>query len=247
MIELEVLKNLGLTQTESEIYLACLRSGPETVINIAKKAGVKRTTCYAALNNLIAKNYISKVMKPGTTVYVAEQPGLVLKSYKEKIKNFESLLGFFEAQALKCAKPKIRYFEGKNELAVVYTQILFPPPTQELYIYGGDVARVRETFKNIPGFYDKTMEEHFTKRKVTMEIVSRNDEGREYARKYKNKWDIRIMPDGLPVFGDSVITEDKLFIVSIEHLFGILIESIDLACTYKNFFLLAWRAAEEIT
>jgi len=246
MIELNVLKDLGLTDTEASVYLANLKIGPETVINIAKKAGVKRTTCYAALDNLLAKGLITKAKKGSSTLYVAEQPGLVLKSYKEKIKNFESLLSYFEAQSKTQAKPKIRYFESKQELGYVYTKILFPPPTEELYIFGGDVTKVYKTFKDYPNFYDKTMEEYFIKRKITMEIVSHNKAGRKYANMYKDKWQIRIMPEDLAVFGDSVVTEDKLFIVSIDHMFGILVESADLAKTYKNIFLLAWRAADKI-
>ena len=40
-----------------------------------------------------------------------------------------------------------------------------------------------------------------------------------------------------------MIIEDKIFIVSLDNLFGILIESKDLAQTFKNFFLLAWQSA----
>lgn len=46
----------------------------------------------------------------------------------------------------------------------------------------------------------------------------------------------------LPVYADIAITDNKLFIVSLDNLFGVLIESEDLAKTFKNFFLLAWRA-----
>jgi len=36
------------------------------------------------------------------------------------------------------------------------------------------------------------------------------------------------------VFADSVITESKIFIVSLDNLFGVLIESVDLSRTFPE-------------
>ena len=55
------------------------------------------------------------------------------------------------------------------------------------------------------------------------------------------------MPKELLVLADSVITNDKFFIVSLDNLFGVLIESEDIAKTYKSLFELAWQAAEKVS
>jgi hypothetical protein len=54
------------------------------------------------------------------------------------------------------------------------------------------------------------------------------------------------MPKDLPVNADCVVTENKIFIISLVNLFAVLIESEDLATTFRNFYELAWRGAEKV-
>lgn len=46
------LEQLGLVGKKADVYLASLELGSASVIEIAKKAGVKRTTCYDILFEL---------------------------------------------------------------------------------------------------------------------------------------------------------------------------------------------------
>jgi len=241
MIEEKILKDLGLTDVEARVYLACLELGSDTVLNISKKAGVKRPTCYLALDNLLARGLASKVQKKSTTLYLGESPNIILNKYKEKIANFEDLLPYFEAKFNRGPKPKIRYYEGKEQLYDVYLKQVFPR-TKEIYFFGTDVAKF---FKIWPDIFNIWVR-NFSDECKSKELVSYDKKGLEYARKNAKKRPIRVMPKDLPVFSDSIITDDKLFIVSLDNLFGVLIESEDLAKTYKNFFLLAWKGAEEV-
>lgn len=133
MIEEKILIDLGLTEIEAKIYLACLELGTDTVLNIAKKAQVKRPTCYVSLDNLFENGLVTKIEKKSTTLYSAEGPKVLLNKYKEKIANFTDLLPYFEAKFNKGPKPKIRYYEGEEELWNVYTKILFP--AEKLYFF----------------------------------------------------------------------------------------------------------------
>ena len=58
MIEQQVLENLGLSEKEAEIYLALLELGTGTVVEVAKKSGVKRPTAYLVLDELKKMGYI---------------------------------------------------------------------------------------------------------------------------------------------------------------------------------------------
>lgn len=241
MIEEKILKDLGLTQTEAKIYLSTLELGTDTVLKIAKQAEVKRPTTYVTLDSLFAKGLVSKVQKKGTTLYSAESPSIIMNRFKEKLANFADLLPFFEAKFNHGPKPKIRYYEGAEALLDIYTKVLFP--ASEIYFFGTDVAKIKEKLPKLFNYGDVG----FTKKSVKpLEIVSYNQAGFEYAKKYSKDRPIKIMPKNLPVFADAVITENKIFIVSLDNLFGVLIESSDLAKTFKNFFLLAWQAAVEI-
>jgi sugar-specific transcriptional regulator TrmB len=242
MIEEKVLKDLGLTDIESKVYLATLALGSETVLKIAKKAEIKRPTCYVTLDNLFEKGFVTRIDKKNTTLYSAESPKIILNKYKEKIANFEDLVPYFESQYNKGPKPKIRYYEGEQELWNVYTKIIYP--SKEMYYFGSDVEKINTKLPRLLEYYDRIS---IGSDKIVMELVSDNEGGRKFYETYKNVRQERLMPKDLPVFADCAITEDKLFIVSLDNMFGVLIESIDLAKTFKNFFMLAWRAAEFTT
>lgn len=239
-IEQKTLTDLGLTEIEASVYLACLELGEDTVLNIAKKAGVKRPTCYVTLNNLFEKGYVTKVEKKSTTTFSAEKPSHVLNKEKEKLANFQDLIPFFEAKFNRGGKPKIRYYEGQDDLWHVYTKILFPE--DEIFFFGTDMQKVREKFSGLVDYWEKNYVEKYNKIK---EIVSSNKAGVEYMNRCGSMRPIRLMPKDLPVFADAAITHDKVFIVSLDNMFGILIESEDIAQTFKNFFELAWKAAEK--
>lgn len=241
MIEAKILQDLGLTELEAKIYLAALELGTDTVLKIAKLAEVKRPTAYVALDNLFAKGLVSKIQKRGTTLYSAESPNIIMNKFKEKLANFADLMPFFEAKFNRGPKPKIRYYEGVEALWDIYSKILFP--SSELYFFGTDIEKIQTKFPKLMNHADIA----FAKKTIKpLEIVSYNQAGIDYAKKYGQSRPIKLMPKDLPVFGDAVITENRIFIVSLDNLFGVLIESEDLAKTFKNFFLLAWTAAKDV-
>ncbi len=239
MIEQKVLTDLGLTEIEAKVYLAALELGADTVLNIAKKAGVKRPTCYVTLDNLFERGLVTKIEKKTTTFFAAEEPKLILNKYKQKIANFQDLLPFFEAKFSKGPKPKIRYYEGKEEILDIYRKIIWPG--KENYYFGTDIGKLMATFPNLIPEFEKTA---YGRDKITLELLSNDKTAKEYQKKYGSKRPVKIMPADLPVHADIGITENSIYIVSIDNLFSVLIQSEDLAKSFKNFFLLAWRAAE---
>ena len=142
MIEEKILTDVGLTELEAKVYLAALELGPAKVVQIAKQAEVKRPTVYVILDNLTKKGFVNKIQKEKTTLYSTQQPKMILNKYKEKLANFTDLIPYFEAKFNKGPKPKIRYYEGKDEIWNVYTQILFP--SDELYFFGTDVEKLNK-------------------------------------------------------------------------------------------------------
>src|SRR3989339_585321 len=62
MIE-EILRNVGLSDKEIEIYLSALKLGPQPASVLARSAGLNRTTTYAILETLFRKGLISQFIK----------------------------------------------------------------------------------------------------------------------------------------------------------------------------------------
>ena len=77
------IKNLGLSEQETEIYLTLIKKGDLPASRVAKVVGLKRTTIYPVLQNLSLKGYIHVVYKNNLRYYHASSPQNIV-SYMEK-------------------------------------------------------------------------------------------------------------------------------------------------------------------
>jgi len=64
----------GLTQTEAETYLCCLRTGMAQGGAIVRALGIPRATAYGALAGLVEKGFVSKLEKNGVALFNPELP-----------------------------------------------------------------------------------------------------------------------------------------------------------------------------
>ena len=105
----EILVKTGLDEKEAKIYLALLDLGSEKVHAIAKKAEIKRPTAYVVLEQLYAKNFITKTYHNKKVFYSAEKPDILLRSLQEKHQLLEQNLPLLQARMVTSKiKPKIR-------------------------------------------------------------------------------------------------------------------------------------------
>ena len=68
------LRKLGLKEKEVRIYLAGLELGPNTVQNIAQKAGVTRPTCYEIIQSLEERGLFSQEQRGKKRYFAAQSP-----------------------------------------------------------------------------------------------------------------------------------------------------------------------------
>ena len=73
----ELLKYVGLDESESKVYLALLDLGPSNISAIAKKAKIHRPVLYKLLPTLEGRGIVSQVVKKKRHLYAAESPELL--------------------------------------------------------------------------------------------------------------------------------------------------------------------------
>lgn len=78
------LKAIGLTNSETKVYLALLELGSVTKGPIVDKSGVASSKIYELLEKLIQKGLVSYVIKAGTKYFEAAAPSRILDYLKEK-------------------------------------------------------------------------------------------------------------------------------------------------------------------
>jgi HTH-type transcriptional regulator, sugar sensing transcriptional regulator len=121
----QVLAQFDLVGRKADVYLAVLELGSGTVIEIAKKSEVKRTTVYDILLDLEKNGLIYQTTKESKRLFVAEDPEKLKKKLEEKERMLDEMLPQLRSfYNIKGIKPKIRFYEGKEGLRQVYADTL---------------------------------------------------------------------------------------------------------------------------
>lgn len=118
------LADLGLAPKEAETYIAMLELGPASVQEIAKKAGINRTTTYVMMEGLKKHGLVSTFDKGKKTLFAAENPeqlveiltrqSQAINAKKSKLEeSLPRLLAIFNSTG---DKPRVRFLEGEEPM-----------------------------------------------------------------------------------------------------------------------------------
>lgn len=125
------LAELGLASKEADTYLAMLELGPSSVQDIAKKAGINRTTTYVMLEGLKKYGLVSTFERGKKTLFAAENPEQlldiltresdVISAKKNKLEaSLPRLLAIFNTVD---DKPRVRFMEGEAPIREIMSEI----------------------------------------------------------------------------------------------------------------------------
>ena len=126
------LQALGLSSTEIQVYLNCLRLGSTPASTLSRRANLNRSTTRYTLETLVKKKLITQADKNGTFYFTPEDPEKILvnlRSEQAELQQKEMLAGRIigDLKALKnpySNAPKVRHFEGVDGLIAMYEDVL---------------------------------------------------------------------------------------------------------------------------
>ena len=125
MASKQALKDLGLSDQETDVYISLLRSGGAIASVVAKNTGIKRTTVYALLKALSKKGFVTMYYRKNKQLYYAEKPQRVANHYEKKISSFVDLIPSLESLEKKQLNMVgLRFIETLDELKKFYNEIL---------------------------------------------------------------------------------------------------------------------------
>lgn len=243
----KILEKYGLNQKEAKVYLACLELGKASIQEIALNSGLKRPTVYLIIDILQEKGFISKYPEAKKTLFIAENPDILLKLLKEKESNLKNILPQLKAiyKTSSENKPIIKFFEGREGVARLYKEE-FWQAKQYILFYGS----IKDISENFPDEFLNINE--IAKMNIPVkEIVSANPVDIEYGRKINKhpniKHQARMAGENIIFNMDCAIFDDKISIVSVKkNFFGVLIQSQDISNSFKILYDLAWQSAKQI-
>lgn len=127
-MDTQILKQLGLTNSQAKTYIELIKAGKLTPPQLAKKIGESRTAAYMSLTKLEEIGLATKVGDSKKATYSPANPSALEKFIAEKRKQVAStedlyrnslprLLTYYYSNR---GEPGVRFYQGKEGLSKIY-------------------------------------------------------------------------------------------------------------------------------
>ena len=241
---IELLRQLGFSEKEAKVYLAGLELGASSVKKIALQAGVNRTTTHVILQLFIRRGLVTVFESRGRNFFAVEDPSLLQKlvhlkaeEERDRLQRLSRIWPEFSVRyALAKDKPRVRFFEGREEVLKA-ADLIFQAKEKVLRnVYNvDDLYRVfpkyrrRQTDHEVRTIYNRTAGPRTAEEDRRINRVSSYVSESEY-----------------PIASDIDIYDDKLHITSLrQDLMAFFVENREIAETQKSILDLAKIGAED--
>lgn len=254
-----VIRDSGLSEKASSIYLALLELGGAFPSQIAKHTKIKRSTVYEVLDDLAIKGLISELKKRNKYFYSIEHPKRLVhfsqrsiakaqehhQKLQEFLPNLEGLYGGITD------KPKISYFEGTDGVTEIYADHISKENKYEMVGF----VNIAELMQFLP---EKKYRDYVhAKEKLgitTRGILPDTKEDRAYKNTAYATISEKILPQvrfipkvAFPWKGDiTIYGTNEVSIISFDEqkVSGIIIKSETIHKMMRMIFELAWKGSK---
>lgn len=230
-----MLEQLGLDQKEEGVYRALLRLADASAAKIAKESGLKRTSVYHILENLMSMGLVSTYIQHSTKRYAAENPTKLKSFFEQKMILAERLTTILQKEIEKSpGRVNIRFFEGQTGLRSISEEALEAKEKKILTI-----GSSRLLLRFLGGKYG--FGERRRKRGIIMKSLRMiGDEPSINPRFHQVKY----LPRGFDFPGYIQIFDDKVGIIIFDGKgFGFVITSEAFTKMAKSIFEILWQTA----
>ncbi len=231
------LRELGLTEHETKVYLALLKNGSSLAGRISRSTGIHRRNVYDITERLIKKGVVGYILKNNRRYFEAVNPEKFVDILKEKESNLLDNLGYLRDIYLGGKeKQETNFYKGVEGLKTVFQDQLEGNKGKEILILGAS----QSAFEILP-FYFKWYDRDRVKSKIKVRMLASDklekkiplSDIRYLPQKYANPLAINIYKDKV-----AIILWKKSPIV-------IVIKEKEVADSYRKYFELMWKGAKK--
>lgn len=220
---LDFLEEFGLSEREVILYLALLKTGPNTIMNLSRETGIKRSTTHNNVEELIKKGLVSQTNYGERRMVIAEEPDklkFLLDQKKYKVKKMDENLGNVVKQ-IRNLVPKsdinnrveVKYIEGNSGIESIYKEALSSSIVRSY-------ANLEKIFSVMPDNSQIFIDAHKSNSALKLlEIVEDSDASRKYAEKFqeKDRYEYRFAPKFIVENALDILLYDlKVVIINVE-------------------------------
>ena len=251
----EQLKEFGLSDKETKIYLTLLQLGTSPVREIALTAKLNRSTTYVVLDSLQRHELITVSEKTCSRRYTAISPELLIQKtanliskYSKIEKDIESIIPNLNALSKKLEHlPRVLFYEGKEGVRSVLDGVLSQKKDSIIRTFS---KLPITTKKSQPDYYDHLQNKRPNQKIKLLAIYSCSDSEKQQFNNTKIKSSLDefiFLPSQKYSFNSNLsVYENKVILISPQDEYCVIIENEDISQTMKELFDLAWEEAKRV-
>ncbi len=238
------LQEIGMTEKEAEVYLALLRLGSSSASAIIQKTGLHRAVVYDLLERLIEKGLASYATVGRKKFFEAANPNRLIEILKEKEQKIQNVLPSLLELSKFQSTLEVKIFKGKQGIKSVLEDIIRSKPKEWLSLSSGG-----ETYKTIPYFLEQFHKERIKLKIKVRGLLTNNSTAKKRGKALSAMPFTKIKylpktiqtPTVINIYGNSI---NFYCVTKNEIPFIILIESKELADSFKKYFEWLWRISK---
>lgn len=240
--------DFGLTDKEIMIYLTLLKTGPNTIMNLARETNIKRSTTHNTVEELIKKGLVSQTNYGERRMVVAEDPKkleFLMEQKKWEMRKLEDNMpdivkGIYDLvpKAKENTRVSVKYYQGKEEIKGIYEQTL-----QADHVYSFvNMDKYYEIFPDPIGLQQKALKSN--QNREVWDIVVDSPKAREVTQKGYSRYNFKFVSSEIYFSGfDFLIFGDQVAMIQLdpEEPIGIYIESKAIADGLRALHQTMWQ------
>src|SRR3989344_5354340 len=238
-MDTEKLKQIGLNEKESKVYIELLQLGDSLVSEISQKTKINRSLLYSIVSDLANKGIVTYILKNNVRYYRAAEPERILSMLKEKEKIFESLLPELKnLHKPKTKKPIVEILEGKEGIKAILNDVL--RLKKEWYAFNIPGKGPEILGPNVEAFENERQKSGITLKVICVKTEEEIKRGKQFSKmKYTF---VRYASKSYESPASNWIYGDRIVIIFWYKEFPFAVRIIDknLAESYKNHFKALW-------
>ncbi|MBP9718299.1 hypothetical protein KBD59_03315 [Candidatus Gracilibacteria bacterium] len=250
----QVLKNLGWSAEQIDVYTALLQLGTQPASVLARHLEKKRTTVRVYLEQLAQDSFVRITWKGRTQYFTAEKPDEALESLRQhktkalekwdrNISAFSHILPELTSITRKDMNlPKVTFYEGTHDLKRMYADSL-TSKTEILCL-----SSVEDLWDLFGKEYDQWYVKRRVKSKIACRYISKNTPfEREEAKKDKKylRSSHHLTANLFDISNEINIYDGKVSIITLKsEKIGILIQSEEIYHSMKVIFEILWKTSK---
>lgn len=217
----ELLKSLGLSEYESQIYLTLLEKGVSGISKISRETGINRPAIYRTVPSLLKRGVISEIVKKKQKLYTAESPEkletIIESLHKEFKEALPDLIQNFEGVQ---NKPIVKYLTGKHGIMFIFEDLVRTLKRGDIFYRYSGPRDLGKAEKYLPSNYREIRD----KKQLERYVIT--GEGIAEQKKPRLERDLKILPgiEENDFNVTQVIYANKIALINYENESAVLIE-----------------------